>query len=79
MIGFLVCLFLTTLMIFLSSIGLINISLILCLLPVIIYVILSSLSFIIYFTYIGTIILFAEYLSKSVKKEDIEKIVEDDK
>ena len=79
MIGFLICLFLTMLMIFLVSIGVINVGLVMCVLPMIIYVILLSFAFIMYFTYIGTIMLFTEYLSKSVKKEDIEKIVEDDK
>lgn len=79
MIGFLICLFLTMLMIFLVSIGVINVGLIMCVLPMIIYVVLLSLAFIIYLTYIGTIMLFTEYLAKSVKKEDIEKIIEDDK
>ena len=79
MIGFLICLFLTMLMICLVSMGVINAGIMLCLLPMIIYVILMSMVFIIYITYIGTIILFSEYLEKSVKKEDIEKIIEDDK
>lgn len=79
MIGFLICLFLTMLMIFLVSVGVINVGLIMCVLPMIIYVVLFSLAFMIYFTYIGTIMLFTEYLAKSVKKEDIEKIIEDDK
>lgn len=79
MIGFLICLFLTMLMICLTSMGIINFGLIMCVLPMVIYVILMSMIFIIYVTYIGTIILFSEYLEKSVKKEDIEKIIEDDK
>lgn len=79
MIGFLICLFLTMLMICLTSMGIINIGLIMCILPMIIYIFLLSFVFVIYFTYIGTVMLFTEYLAKLVKKEDLEKIVEDDK